>query len=138
MTRNVTESTSRSRQLRFPVCGSATTKALAGSQECNDFAAKLRSDYPDRFGIFGVLPPPDIDGSLAEIKYVLDTLKADGIGLLTSCGDKWRGDPAFDPIFAELDRRKALIYTHSTVADCCRNLIPSLPPAVVEYGTDTS
>jgi 6-methylsalicylate decarboxylase len=108
------------------------------ARECNDFAAKLQSDYPARFGIFGVLPLPDIDGSLAEIAYVLDTLKADGIGLLTSYGDKWLGDPAFDPVFAELDRRKALIYTHPTVANCCRNLISSLPPAVVEYGTDTS
>jgi 6-methylsalicylate decarboxylase len=108
------------------------------ARECNDFAAKLRSDYPARFGIFGALPLPDIDGSLAEIAYVLDTLKADGIGLLTSYGDKWLGDPAFDPVFAELNRRNALIYTHPTVADCCRNLISSLPPAVVEYGTDTS
>jgi 6-methylsalicylate decarboxylase len=108
------------------------------ARECNVFAAKLRSDYPGRFGIFGVLPLPDIDGALAEISYVLDTLKADGIGLLTSYGDKWLGDPAFDPVFAELGRRKALIYTHPTVADCCRNLIPSLPPVVVEYGTDTS
>ena len=108
------------------------------ARECNDFAAKMRSDYPGRFGIFGVLPLPDIDGSLAEIAYVMDTLKADGIGLLTSYGDKWLGDPAFEPVFAELNRRKALIYTHPTVANCCRNLVPGLPPAVVEYGTDTS
>jgi predicted TIM-barrel fold metal-dependent hydrolase len=108
------------------------------ARECNDFAAKLRSDYPDRFGIFGVLPLPDIDGSLAEIAYVMDTLKADGIGLLTSYGDKWLGDPAFEPVFAELNRRKALIYTHPIVANCCRNLVPGLPPSVIEYGTDTS
>jgi predicted TIM-barrel fold metal-dependent hydrolase len=108
------------------------------ARECNDFAAKLRSDYPGRFGIFGVLPLPDIDGSLAEIAYVMDTLKADGIGLLTSYGDKWLGDPAFEPVFVELNRRKALIYTHPTVANCCRNLVPGLAPAVVEYGTDTS
>jgi len=108
------------------------------ARECNDFAAKLRSDYPGRFGMFGVLPLPDIEGSLAEIGYVLDTLKADGVGLFTSYGDKWLGDPAFEPVFAELNRRKALIYSHPTVANCCRNLTPGVHPMVIEYGTDTS
>jgi predicted TIM-barrel fold metal-dependent hydrolase len=114
----------------------ASARRLA--RECNDFAAKLRSDHPGRFGMFGVPPLPDIDGSLAEIAYVMDTLKADGIGLLTNYGDKWLGDPALEPVFAELNRRKALIYTHPTVASCCRNLVPGLPPSVIEYGTDTS
>jgi 6-methylsalicylate decarboxylase len=108
------------------------------ARDCNDFAAKMRSDHPGRFGIFGALPLPDVDGSLAEIAYALDVLKADGIGLLTSYGDKWLGDPAFEPVFAELNRRKALIYTHPNLANCCRNLIPTVPAAVVEYGSDTS
>ena len=112
------------------------TRRLA--RACNEFAAKMRSDHPQRFGMFAVLPLPDIDGSLAEISYAMDTLKADGVGLLTSYGDKWLGDPAFDPVFAELNRRKVLIYTHPTAANCCRNLLPAIPEAVIEYGTDTS
>ena len=49
------------------VCFGNDGSARQLARECNDFAAKLRSDYPHRFGIFGVLPLPDIDGSLAEI-----------------------------------------------------------------------
>ena len=98
------------------------------ARQCNDFAAKMRQDHKGRFGIFAAIPLPDTDGSLREIAYALDELKADGIGLLTSYGDKWLGDPAFDPVFAELNRRNALVYTHPTVADCCRNLSIGLAP----------
>jgi predicted TIM-barrel fold metal-dependent hydrolase len=105
---------------------------------CNDYAAELRSDHPGRFGIFGSLPLPDVDGSLKEIEYAFDTLKADGIGVMTSFGDKWLGHPSFDPVWAELNRRKAVVYTHPTVANCCVNVQPNIPPPIVEFGVDTT
>jgi len=105
---------------------------------CNDYAAKLVADYPRRFSMFVNLPLPDIDGSLKEIAYALDVLKADGIGLYTSYGDKWLGDPAFDPVFDELNRRKAVVYTHPTAANCCVNLVRTQQPVMIEFGTDTT
>jgi 6-methylsalicylate decarboxylase len=108
------------------------------ARACNDYAAKLVSDHPRRFGMFVNLPLPDIDGSLKEIEYGLDVLKADGISLFTSYGDKWLGDPAFDLVFAELNRRKAVVYTHPTTANCCTNVLPVLADAAIEYGTDTT
>lgn len=114
------------------------TEARKLARACNDFAAQMRADHPGRFGIFAAVPMPDIDGTLAEIAYALDDIKADGIGFLTSYQDKWLGDPAFSPVMDELNRRKALVYTHPTTANCCRNLIASIPPPVIEYGTDTT
>jgi predicted TIM-barrel fold metal-dependent hydrolase len=108
------------------------------ARACNDFSAKLRADYPGRFGIFASVPLPDIDGTLAEIAYALDELKADGIGLLTSYGDKWLGDPSFTPVMDELNRRRTILYTHPTTANCCHNLIPGLRDQMIEYGTDTT
>ena len=52
------------------------------SRLCNEFAAKMVQDHPGRYGLFASLPMPDVDGSLAEIAYAFDTLKADGVGLL--------------------------------------------------------
>jgi predicted TIM-barrel fold metal-dependent hydrolase len=108
------------------------------ARECNDYAAKLRTDHPGRFGSFAMLPLTDVEGSLREIEYALDTLKADGIGLMTSYGDKWLGDPSFLPVMAELNRRKALVYTHPTAANCCVNLVRTQQPVMIEFGTDTT
>jgi len=108
------------------------------ARENNEYAAKLRSDYKGRFGSFAMLPMHDMDAALKELEYALDVLKADGIGLLTSYGDKWLGHPKFIPLMNELNRRSAILYTHPTSADCCNNLIPNTPPTVVEYGTDTT
>jgi 6-methylsalicylate decarboxylase len=108
------------------------------ARKCNDYAATLVRDHPGRFGVFASLPLPDVDGSLEEIAYAFDTLHADGVGLMTSFEDKWLGDPAFEPVMEELNRRKAVVYTHPTLADCCRGILPVVQRAVVEFQTDTS
>lgn len=46
--------------------------------------------------------------------------------------------PAAYAIMDELNRRKAVVYTHPTTANCCRNLASEVPDLVIEYGTDTT
>ena len=108
------------------------------ARESNEWAARLGQDNPGRFGSFAMLPMQDIDGALRELEYALDVLKADGIGLLTSYGDKWLGHSSFAPIMNELNRRKAILYTHPTSANCCNNLLADVPATVIEFGTDTT
>jgi predicted TIM-barrel fold metal-dependent hydrolase len=108
------------------------------TRECNEYAAKLIADHPGRFGGFAMIPLTDTDGSLKEIAYALDTLKLDGIGLMTNYRDKWLGDPSFLPVMEELNRRKCVVYTHPSTADCCVNLLKTEPPTLVEWGTDTT
>ena len=112
-----------------------TIPALA--RACNDAAAKTMREHPGRFGLFAALPMPDVDASLKEVTYAFDTLHADGIGLPTSFGDRWPGDAAFDPLWAELNRRKAMVVFHPYAPNCCGGLQPGINESYLEYPYDT-
>jgi len=113
------------------------------ARDCNEAAAKLVADKPGRFGNFAGLPFLDTEGSLREIEYSFDKLKADGVCLISSYGDVWLGNAMFAPIYEELNRRKAVVYVHPTAPNCCGNLsvlkdgVPN-EGAMIEYGTDTT
>jgi hypothetical protein len=114
-------------------------EARKAARELNEYAAaKMVGGYKNRFGLFATLPMPDVDGTLKEIEYAFDTLKADGAAFLTSYDNKWLGDKAFDPIFDELNRRNAIVYTHPLEAACCKNPIAGVSAQTLEYPTDTT
>jgi predicted TIM-barrel fold metal-dependent hydrolase len=110
----------------------------AMARDANDFGAKMKQDYPGRFGIWASLPFPNVDACLKEIGYALDTLKLDGIGSNTNIGARYLGDKSFLPVFEELNRRGAIVYTHPGAGPCCLYALPGVGPTTLEYSHDTA
>ena len=112
----------------------------AYSRENNEYMARLVKDYPGRFGTFASLPLPDVEGALKEIEYAFDVLKVDGVHLITSYDDHWLGDKIFALVFDELNRRKAVVYTHPHGPHCTQGILKEIVirDSSIEYGTDTT
>ncbi|MCC6473245.1 MAG: amidohydrolase [Burkholderiales bacterium] len=108
------------------------------AREVNEFAAKMQQDHPGRFGHFATLPMPDVDACLAEIEYALDVLGFDGVDIRTSYRMQWLGDQAFVPIYEELNRRKAIVYSHPHEPFFAHDLIPGVAGSTIEFCSDTS
>jgi 6-methylsalicylate decarboxylase len=86
--------------------------AVKLARECNEGAARMVADRPHRFGAFALLPLPDVGAAIREAEYALDTLKLDGICLLTHVGPRHLGQLEEDELYAELGRRQAVVFLH--------------------------
>jgi len=82
------------------------------ARRCNEYAAGLINDHPDRFGAFAVLPLPDVEGAMLELEYAMDTLKLDGITLFSNVDGQYPSGPNYREFFAELNRRKLKVFVH--------------------------
>jgi predicted TIM-barrel fold metal-dependent hydrolase len=114
----------------------ATARRLA--RRVNEYLAEIKRDRPDRFGAFAILPLPDVEGSLEQIDYAFDVLELDGVSMLTNAGGSCLGDSRFDPVFAQLQRRAAVVFVHPTASPDPIAHTLGLPDALLDYPVDTS
>ena len=108
-------------------------------REQNEYGAMLVQKYKGRFGHFATVPLPDVDAALKEIEHAYNALKVDGISFVTSYNDRWLGDKTFAPMWEELERRKAVVYTHATAPGCCYygNFVEAIGgPIPLEFNSD--
>jgi len=110
--------------------------ARAMARRVNEFAARVARDHPKRFGFFATLVLPDVDGSLAEAAYAFDVLGAAGVILLANVLGRYLGDPADEPLLAELDRRGAVVFVHPSVLP--GPPVPDVPPFAADFLLDTT
>ena len=108
------------------------------SRQTNDYMAKLIADHSGRFGAFATLPLPDVDAALEELTYALDTLKLDGVILLSNYDGYYLGDPRFEKLFAELNRRKAVVFVHPDTPPGIECSHLGLPESMMDVCFDTT
>jgi 6-methylsalicylate decarboxylase len=114
----------------------ARARSLARS--VNEFAARTIGEHRGRFGGFASLPLPDVDGALQEIAYALDTLKLDGVVMLTNFNGVYLGDKRLDPVFDELNRRGAVVFIHPTSPICWQQSALGYPRPMIEFTFDST
>ncbi|MEW2358647.1 amidohydrolase family protein [Spirillospora sp. NPDC029432] len=112
--------------------------AASGARTFNESLAGLVRDHPRRFGFFAYLPLLHIDVALEEAAYALDELGADGVLMMNTAGGRYLGDRAFDPLFAELDRRRAVVLTHPDALPEDPEPLPGIENSVADFMLDTT
>ena len=115
-----------------------SAKAQALARHCNEFAAELLRERPDRFASFACLPLPDVEASLEELSYAADVLGLDGFVLFTNSNGVYMGDPVLEPVFQELERREAVVFVHPNPSPDAIAHSLGLPDNLLDFPTDTN
>jgi 6-methylsalicylate decarboxylase len=114
----------------------ASAQVLA--RRCNEYAAELVTRWPRRFGAFATVPMWNLQGALDEIAYCVDKLAFDGVSLFASYGEKFLGDPQFDPLMEMLNQRAAVVFVHPGLHPSSKGLDLPWPAFMMEYLFDTT
>ncbi|ERT03336.1 hypothetical protein HMPREF1624_01648 [Sporothrix schenckii ATCC 58251] len=111
------------------------------ARQLNECAAGVRDANPSRFGFFASLPSIlDTEAALDELRYALDTLRADGVTMFTRYGDgnTYLGHPDLEPIWAELHRRQSVVFVHPTHPVDTAQVNARMPQPMVDYPHETT
>lgn len=111
-------------------------EARQQARQVNEFAAEVVRRRPDRFGFFAILSLPDVEGAIAEARYALTELKADGVVMLANVDGIYLGDPAWMPLMEELNRHKAVVFVHPSALPA--PALPGIPAFVADFLLDTT
>lgn len=116
----------------------APAEANSMARYCNAYAADLIRSYPTRFGALAVLPMHDIRAAIDELVYAIDTLNLDGVVLLSAYNGVYLGDPRFESLMFELNRRNAYVFVHPASIPTGSKPMLSLPDFLAEFTFDTT
>lgn len=108
------------------------------ARQLNEYSAKTTQQYPNRLGFFAILPMPLTEPSIREAVHALDELGADGVVLLASAGGRFLGDPDFEELMAELDKRRCVVFIHPNIHSTSEQLPLDIPGFYLEFMFDTT
>ncbi|KAJ3074312.1 GTPase-activating protein [Podochytrium sp. JEL0797] len=112
------------------------------ARSINEFSSKIVKDDPARFSFFASVPNLfDVEGVLAEIQHACDVLGAAGFVIFTSYASndetRYLGHPSFEPIWEELNKRRAVVFTHPTHGPYAQ-VSDFLPMPFMDYTQETT
>ncbi|WP_286057123.1 amidohydrolase family protein [Actinomycetospora termitidis] len=84
---------------------------LGALRDSNDFGVSLVEEHPTRFGLLVALPTDDPAACLAEVDRA-DRWRAEGFAVTSLYKGTYLSDPSLEPVWAELNRRKAVVFAH--------------------------
>jgi predicted TIM-barrel fold metal-dependent hydrolase len=99
------------------------TDAREAARVLNDSYAELAQRMPRRFNSYVSLPLPHVEASLREIERGLDELDMAGITIGCSILNRSVTDKQFEPLYAEMNRRAAVLFFHPMVNGICSQMI---------------
>ena len=109
------------------------------ARRVNEQGAEIVSRAPGNLGFLATLPLPHVDSSIFEARHCLDTLHADGVGLMTNYGGVYLGDRRLDGLMEELNGRGALAVIHPTQpAVMVPGVNEDIPVPAFEYFVETT
>ncbi|PSN72049.1 amidohydrolase 2 [Corynespora cassiicola Philippines] len=108
------------------------------ARKINDEMFDWTQKYPDKLGAFACLPLPNIEAAIEEARYCLDDLHFEGIGIFTNYEGRYIGDSYYDPLFEELNRRKATVFVHPVAPIPEPKITEAIASPILEYPVDST
>ncbi len=106
------------------------------TKRVNEFGVDLVAKAKGRLGYFATLPMPNVESTVEEIGRAYDTYHADGVILISSYKGVYLGDKIFDPVWAELNQRKAVIFIHPGIPEL--KPLEGVPQPTVDFPMDST
>lgn len=126
------------RGIQMQLLSSMVDAPVPVARAMNDIAAQIVADHPSRFGVLASIPMGYPDEALAEVRHAFDDLGADGVALVTNYSGAYFGDPSFEDVFAELDRRSASVFVHPVIPPVFSDLSLGRPGPLIEFPMETA
>ena len=113
-------------------------EARSLARETNEYGAGIARAHPRRFGHFASLPLPDVDGALEAAGYALEELESDGLAIETNADGMYPGNERLEPLWSDLNRRKAIVFVHPTSPRCWQAVSLGRPRPMLEFPFDST
>jgi predicted TIM-barrel fold metal-dependent hydrolase len=108
------------------------------TRKTNTHLAEVVRTHPSRFGAMASIPLPDIDAAFEELEYAMDELHVDGVVLQSNFDGLYLGDPELEEFFAELNRRRTVVFVHPDDPPFADKVKPDVPIVHIEWPFDTT